>query len=93
MYGRCGEDCGGDCSEVLKRYKFVLIALKIPFMRIIYLRSHTNMVCSWVIPVGYPTENECHEELRKDNFCPLSIKLHEDNSPKTIDIECKKYPK
>ena len=44
-----------------------------------YLRSHTNMVCSWDYSSGisnWISENECHEELRKDYFCPLSMHVN-----------------
>ena len=46
------------------------------------------------------SENEGHEDFSKDYFCPLCIKLHEDDQPKSIENfqewfeqeKCKKYP-
>ena len=157
MYGRCGKDCGRNCSEVLRRYKFILafenslcedyISEK-PYRNglligvVPVVMSGANLSDPYILPPGsfidaelfssvpalvkflqevgtnpklynkyfewqqewdiqLISTNEGHDEFRKDYFCPLCIKLHEDDNPKIIgnlqewyeQEKCKEYPK
>ena len=160
MYGKCGKDCDGmfsSCSNVLKKYKFVLAfenslcdeyitekpyrnGLQLGVVPVIM--SGANLSDPYILPPGsfidagqfssvsalvaflkkvgsdpklynkyfewrnewdfkIITEGEGKVEFKMDYFCPLCVKLYEDQTPKFVgnvrkwyeQEKCKEYPK